>query len=372
MVVSHSCVREVNQQLFIELSRLPGVELELVVPETWDDEYGKGMFRSGRHPEATFPIHFCPTIKPGHITFHAYPKLPMAAFKKFAPDLVYSTQEPWSLSNLQFLMAARSLKAKFVYHTNQNLLKKYPPPFSWFEQLSYKEACASLAYSEEARQVLLTKGLKGPSFVVPYGTNVDQFVPGREEALREKLGLGDSVVVGYIGRFVEEKGVDLIVKALPKLPANTKILLVGTGSEEQALKSLAKELGVAERVVFTGGVPHNEADKYLRCMDIMALPSLTRPHWKEQFGRVLIEALACEVAVVGSDSGEIPNVVRNTGGGLVCKEGSVESLTECLSALVNDPARRLAFAKVGCAVVHSQYTFGAVARQLQGIFAEAL
>ncbi len=368
LAVSHACVREVNQRLFTELSRLPDVELELVVPTTWVDEYGSGVFHSGKDADVSFPLHKAPTLKSGHISLHFYSQLPMDKFRKFAPDVVYSVEEPWSLSNLQFLQVAKSLKAAFVYHTNQNLLKSYPPPFSWFEQLSYKAAAASLAYSEEARQILLTKGLKGPSFVVPYGTNVDQFKPGRETELREQLGLSEGVVVGYIGRLVEEKGVDLILKAMTTLPQNTRLLLVGTGNEEASLRKLAQALGIEQRVIFTGGVAHDQASRYVRCMDILALPSLTRPNWKEQFGRVLIEALACEIPVVGSDSGEIPNVIRTTGGGLVCKEGSVESLATCLLELVSSAERRAELGKAGCTVVHQHYTFGAVARQLHEVF----
>jgi L-malate glycosyltransferase len=372
LAVSHSCVRDVNQRLFIELNRLPGVEVELVVPKSWINEYGGETFVADRHPEAVFNIHYVPTLKSGNVTFHTYSHLPMRAFRDFSPDIVYSTQEPWSISNFQFLNIAKSLKAPFVYHTNQNLFKQYPLPFSLLEKMSYKAACASLAYSEEARQVLLTKGLKGPSFVVPYGTNIDQFQPGQEEELRQKLGVQKNIVIGYIGRFVEEKGIDLILKALPLLPEFTKILLVGTGSQTAALRKLAQDLGIDDRVIFTGGVPHSEAHRYLRCMDILALPSLTRPNWKEQFGRVLIEALACEIPVVGSDSGEIPHVIGNLGGGLVCKEGSVESLAACLDELARSASLRHRLGKAGCAVVHQQYTFAAIAQQLHHIFSGCL
>lgn len=371
LAVSHSCIVDVNQRLFIELNRLPDTQVELVVPYEWVSEYDGKRFLSAHHPEATFPIHHVPVVKPGHITFHCYPHLPMAAIRRFAPDVIYSTQEPWSLSNLQFLLLAKQLKVPFFFHTNQNLFKNYPPPFRWFEQLAYKTAATALSYSEEARQVMIQKGLKRPSLVIPYATSIEQFQPGQEEALRQELGLTDSLVVGYMGRFVVDKGIDLLVEALTQLPLSVKLLLVGSGAEEARLRALAQERGVTERVVFAGAVLHNQADRYMRCLDILVLPSRTMPHWKEQFGRVLIEALACHIPVVGSDSGEIPNVIRDTGGGLVFKEGSVEGLTACLKELVASPERRAELVRMGVSAVHYRYTFEAVARKLRSIFAQS-
>ncbi len=371
LAVSHSCIVDVNQRLFIELNRLPDTRVELVVPYEWVSEYDGKRFLSAHHPEATFPIHHVPVVKPGHITFHCYPRLPMAAIRRFAPDVIYSTQEPWSLSNLQFLLLAKQLKIPFFFHTNQNLFKNYPPPFRWFEQLSYRAAGTALSYSEEARQVMIKKGLKRPSLVIPYATSIEQFQPGREEPLRQELGLADAVVIGYMGRFVAEKGVELIIQALAKLPDTVKLLLVGSGVEEAQLRAEAAERGVAERVVFTGSVAHNQADRYMRCLDILVLPSRTASNWKEQFGRVLIEALACKIPVVGSDSGEIPNVIQATGGGLVFPEGDADALAKCLGELIASPERRRELASTGYEAVHDRYTFEAVARQLHTVFSQS-
>ena len=271
---------------------------------------------------------------------------------------------------MQFLLLAKQLKVPFFFHTNQNLFKNYPPPFRWFEQLAYKTARTALSYSEEAREVMAKKGLKGPSKVVPYATSIEQFQPGREEVLRRELGLEGFLVVGYMGRFVVDKGVDLLVEALAQLPQSVKLLLVGSGVEEAPLRALAKERGVTERVVFAGAVPHNQADRYMRCLDVLVLPSRTMPHWKEQFGRVLIEALACHIPVVGSDSGEIPNVIRDTGGGLVFDEGSAAGLAKCLNELVASSERRNELAQTGATAVHDRYTFEAVARQLRAVFSQ--
>jgi glycosyltransferase involved in cell wall biosynthesis len=107
-------------------------------------------------------------------------------------------------------------------------------------------------------------------------------------------------------------------------------------------------------------------------MDVFALPSRTTPTWKEQFGRVIIEAMACAVPVVGSDSGQIPHLIRETGGGVVFHEGDVEDFTAKLLSLVDDPAGRRRMGMTGRAVVQERYTFDAIARQLHRICGESI
>lgn len=88
-----------------------------------------------------------------------------------------------------------------------------------------------------------------------------------------------------------------------------RVLLAGDGEERSALEQLAQELGIADRVTFLGRQASSNMATFYNSLDVLVLPSRTLPNWKEQFGRVLIEAMACQVPVVGSDSGEIRNVV---------------------------------------------------------------
>jgi len=272
---------------------------------------------------------------------------------------------------LQAVFLSRLFHAPLVFQTNQNIRKKYPPPFSWIEQLSYRTCAAALAFSEEARQVMLAKGLKRPSQVVPYGTDLGLFHPHEESLLRETLGLGKRVVLGYMGRLVAEKGLDTLIEAVSLLRQQPLtefvVLVVGAGAEESALKRLIEKKGLQDQFVFTGVVPHLEAGSYMSCMDIFVLPSRTTPTWKEQFGRVIIEAMACGIPVAGSDSGQIPILIRETGGGLVFQEGNAEDLAEKLQELVNHPEKRAALGKAGQAAVQNAFTYEAVAKQLYDI-----
>ncbi|MGC4045106.1 MAG: glycosyltransferase family 4 protein [Armatimonas sp.] len=371
LAISHSCAVAVNQRLFIELEAIPDVQVQLVAPANWQNEYSGEPFLPEAHPDATFPILFAPVVRPGHVWQHAYTKIPVDKIKAFGPDIVYSTQEPWSLSNWQFRRLARSLKIPYVFHTNQNLIKTLPPPFHQMEQAAYKDAALALAYSEEARQVMLQKGLKGQSAVAPYATNVTQFFPGKEQKRRDDWGLGQSIVVGYLGRFVSEKGLDLALEAVAPLireGLDIRVCCVGTGGEQANLEAQAATLGITDRVHFPGGVAHDQAGAAMRCFDMLVLPSRTRPNWKEQFGRVLIEAWATGIPTIGSDSGEIPNLIRATGGGLIFREGDVAKFTEALRQLSIDAALRAKLGESGRKAVEEHYTFPAVAAQLVRLF----
>jgi glycosyltransferase involved in cell wall biosynthesis len=380
-VISHSCVVAVNQRLIVALADTPGVEaVELLIPANWRNEYTGEAQSPTVLPEVTFPVHMRPVIQPGHVSLHTYRSLPLHEWKAFRPDVVYAAQEPWSMANLQASYLSRRLGAPLVFHTNQNILKRYPPPFSWFEQMAYRRAGAALAYSEEARQVMVSKGLRRSSAVVPYAVELSQFYPDKDAAatLRESLSLRpDEMVIGYMGRFVPDKGLDTLVRAvaqMQKLPGDVipavRVLMVGAGSEEGALKALAQDLGVAERFVWTGLVPHHRAGEYLRCMDVFVLPSITMPNWKEQFGRVLIEAMACGVPVIGSDSGQIPYLIRGTGGGLVFPEKDASALAGLLWQLAVDPERRASLGRAGRMGAEEQYRTEAVAAQMVTVFAK--
>jgi glycosyltransferase involved in cell wall biosynthesis len=148
--------------------------------------------------------------------------------------------------------------------------------------------------------------------------------------------------------------------------------VIGAGPDESAFDALAAALGIAARVVRLGFVPHHEIASRLSAFDLFVLPSETRPHWKEQFGRVLIEALACGVPVVGSDSGSIPEIVRATGGGLVFAEGNADALAAALHSLIEAPAQRRAYADAGGARARALYSQSAVAGRMAQAIAAAL
>ncbi|MDE3092018.1 MAG: glycosyltransferase family 4 protein, partial [Chloroflexota bacterium] len=173
--------------------------------------------------------------------------------------------------------------------------------------------------------------------------------------------------IGYAGRLVREKGVDVLLRAAAGLDGDWEIRLAGSGGPDQPrLKALARELGIEARVQFDPPRPSVEMPAYYAALDVLVLPSLTRPNWKEQFGRALVEAMCCQVPVIGSNSGEIPNVIGDAG--LVFPEGDAIALRAQIESLRRDPVRHRALGKSSRARVLERYTQARIAEETYQVY----
>ncbi len=141
-------------------------------------------------------------------------------------------------------------------------------------------------------------------------------------------------IVGYIGRLVEQKGLMLLLEAMRGMDPDVRLLLVGEGPQLPELRKRASALGIQGRTSFTPPVPHAGVPEVLRQIDVLVLPSTDTRYWSEQFGRVLIEAMACGVPVLASDSGGIPEVVGEAG--ILFRRGDSNELREKLQRLLGD------------------------------------
>jgi glycosyltransferase involved in cell wall biosynthesis len=176
--------------------------------------------------------------------------------------------------------------------------------------------------------------------------------------------------MGYVGRLVEQKGLPLMIEALASLPENCRVVFIGNGPMKDELEAQAIRSGVAERVVFKSGVPTYQIPAEMQQLDVLVLPSLTRPNWKEQFGRVLAEAMLCETAVIGSSSGEIPHLIGDAG--LVFQEGNMQELVACVRRLLDDPELGARLAVKGRERVLEYYTQEKIAKQTYEVYKEML
>ncbi|HEY9749714.1 MAG TPA: glycosyltransferase, partial [Allocoleopsis sp.] len=198
--------------------------------------------------------------------------------------------------------------------------------------------------------------------------------------LAAQLGIQPSeFIVGFVGRFVEEKGLLTLGKALAGLRDRPwKWLLLGRGPLKETLLNWAQQEGLADRLIWVESVPHDEVQRYINLMNTLVLPSettyqfktLTSVGWKEQFGHVLIEAMACQVPVIGSDSGESPYVIGDAG--LVFPEGNAAELQDRLRQLMEQPELATQLAKRGYERLLQQYTNHALASQLLSFYKELL
>jgi glycosyltransferase involved in cell wall biosynthesis len=169
------------------------------------------------------------------------------------------------------------------------------------------------------------------------------------------------VRIGYAGGLLPEKGVDLLLRACSGLRGPWQLHLAGGGAEEQKLRKLAQELGVGGQIQWHGALTSTAMPAFYQLLDIFVLPSRTTPTWKEQFGRVLVEAMACGVPVIGSDCGEIPQVIGQAGH--IFREGDVTMLQHHLQRLADNRQERVSLGEAGRRRVLAHYTMSAVAEQ---------
>lgn len=188
---------------------------------------------------------------------------------------------------------------------------------------------------------------------MPNCVDAELFRPLNREKCRAELGL-NGFVAGYVGRMIEDKGVMDLIEALPHCADAVQVLAAGSGEAQAKFEARAKELKVENRVRFLGAQPLESLPVIMNAIDVLALPWRTTPSWKEQFGRVIIEAHACATPVVGSDSGAIPNVIGEAG--IVVPERNPQALATALQSLADDPAKARQMGEIGRRVVEERYT----------------
>lgn len=334
LIVSKALVVAAYRHKLEALSRL-GVDVVAVVPPEWREGGGQQRFEATEGE--TCRVIVSPIRWNGHFHLHYYPRLPgiICAEK---PDLVHMDEEAYNLATFLGVVESQRSVIPSIFFTWQNIRRRYPLPFSTMERYVYRNVNGALAGNAEARDVLRAKGFGGPAVVVPqFGVDTGVFIPVPRQS--------GSFTVGYLNRLVEGKAPLLAIDAFSRLPADFRLRIVGDGPLRNQVEHAVIERGLTGRVRIDGRIPSLQMPSLLSSLDAVILPSITTPSWKEQFGRVLIEAMACGVPVVGSDSGEIPNVIGEAG--IVVPEGDERALAEALQRLHDDSRLGRALARKG-------------------------
>jgi glycosyltransferase involved in cell wall biosynthesis len=369
LLISHTCQSATEGQPKAEyLGRMPDVDLRVLVPDRWN-HYGR--WRAPARPEASsFEYEVgrvaWPWAGPAQCYLHWYPQL-RRTLLEFRPEVIDLWEEPWSLVSAHTCWLRDRLLpgAKIVSETEQNINKSLPPPFEQFRSYTLRRADFVVGRSDEAVRVLRGKGYRGPAAVVPNAVDADLFRPLDRSACRKALGLS-GFVAGYVGRLVPEKGLMDMLDALVLCAEQVQLLFVGSGPYQDELQQRARELGVAGRVRFVPPQAPSELPPVMNALDALVLVSRTTPSWKEQFGRVIIEAHACQTAVIGSDSGAIPDVVGQAG--VVVPERDPAALAAALQRLSSSAELRTRLGSLGRRQVEERYTWQQVARRMGGIY----
>jgi glycosyltransferase involved in cell wall biosynthesis len=366
----HGAVRALNRERYDALAaQADDLDLTVLAPKRWEAALPRPLaIEAGGNPR--YRLVAASAWFRRHAAFHVYPRL-FAILSQVRPDLIDLYEEPYTL--IAWLVTwwrnQFSPGCRVVFTACQNIAKRYPPPFRQMERYVLRSADAAMALNRDAVEVFRAKGYDGPFEVVPTGVDPAKLRRLDANELRNRLGL-TRPTVGYLGRLVEEKGIATLLDAVASGEADFQVLIVGDGPEKEALRQRAEDLRIANRVVWVDSVGSDQVSRYLSCMDALVLPSLTRPHWKEQLGRVLIEAMACQVAVVGSNSGAIPEVIGDAG--LVFEEGDATGLRAALDRILFDDALRNELVWRGRRRAETEFSWTTIAEKIRRSWQQAL
>jgi glycosyltransferase involved in cell wall biosynthesis len=371
LAVSHPCITPINQDFFAHVEAETGWTVTIVLPQRWTTEYGKTL-RPARWPRFQGRLLPVPVRLAGSIPLHFYRARLGRIFERERPDAIYVHNEPYAAATYQVFRASRGLDdVPLGFYSAQNLLKRYPWPVSSWERYVYKHASFACPVTSAVAGVLEAKGYRRRSEVLPLGVDTDLYSPegGGDPVRRARDGL----TVGLVGRIAPGKGVETLLQALGQLPdAQVCAVIVGDGPGAKALKLRATRMGLDNRLTWTGYIAHEQMPRLYRTMDVLAVPSRSLPRWREQFGRVVIEALACGVPVVTSDSGELPRLMSTTGGGWTFPEGDASALAALLGQLARHPEMLARPSQAGRRAVVKQFAVKASAARFAEIVETAV
>jgi glycosyltransferase involved in cell wall biosynthesis/GT2 family glycosyltransferase len=306
-----------------------GVEVDVISALRWD-EGGTEMRLLPRPGEAVTGVR----------TWGRHPALfvldPRPLWRALGErwDLLDLHEEPFALVTAEVLLlrALRRVPAPYLLYSAQNIDKRYPAPFRWLERRALRHAAGLSVCNHEAGRIAVRKGFPGLPRTIPLGIDTERFGPA---ASPRSTSHPDRIVVGYVGRLAPHKGVAVLLEAVAG-DQRLWLRIAGDGPDSADLRRLARELGLQERAEFVGPVPQEDLPAFYTGLDVLAIPSLPTPRWLEQFGRVAVEAMACGVPVVASESGALPDVVG--GVGTLVPPGEPAALRAALLGIGTDPA----------------------------------
>ena len=340
--ISHSMVIPANRPFFEELGKL--VELKVLVPRNWTQ---KNLLPSPKN----FKLVQGTVLLSPHIFRYFFISGKIFDVLRLRPDIVYIEEEPGSFSAMQAMAWGKITGAKIAVKSCENLYREGRFPLNVFEKIVLGNTDLLICLTKGVEEVFRKKGFKGKTEIIGLGVEAAKKGNSRD-AIRKKHGIS-KFAIGYFGRMVREKSIETLIEAAAMLKFDFQIVLdmhedsnisfVDKQYKEELL-ALAKKLGVEKKIVFVSP-SYQEMGSYLSAMYLLALPSKTTKGWKEQFGRVLIEAMIAKTPAVGSSSGSIPEIIGDAG--LVFSEGNAKELAEKISMVYGDANLRKELVRKG-------------------------
>jgi glycosyltransferase involved in cell wall biosynthesis len=359
LVVSHSSVVSVNQEVYRELAAREWDPV-IVVPSRWKHSYAKTAVRPSPLAGMEHSLHPIPVAFSGLQQRHFYLARCRSLCAHLRPDVAFIEEEAYSLAATQWSHVFINQGIPFGVQCAENLDRDLPLPIKWLRGRVLKNAAYVAARSDTAGRLARSWGARGKIALAPHA------VPGWKTIPRTTHR---PFTVGYAGRLVESKGLLDLLEAVRLLDSPVELLLIGDGAMRAQLESQPIP-GSKVRVI--DDLTHSQMAAGYGQMDVLVLPSHSTPTWEEQFGRVIVEALWCGVPVVGSDSGEIPWLIGLTEGGLVFPERDHRALADRLSELRQAPGLRAELADKGRATVERLFSVPAATDALERLLLQTI
>ena len=219
------------------------------------------------------------------------------------------------------------------------------------------------------------QGLFGLPFdkinVIPNGINVNNFTGiDRDYDFRRQYAMDNEKIILYVGRLVYEKGVQHLISAMPKILANyhdAKLVIAGKGGMLDELRAQAFNMGIADKVYFTGYLNSKQVQKMYKCADVAVFPSTYEP-----FGIVALEAMLAGVPTVVSDIGGLNEIVEHRVDGMKSYAGNANSIADSVLSLLYDPQLAANVAKRARIKVKENFNWNKIAQDTHYIYEQAI
>lgn len=344
-VVSHAGVVAANRGIYDELARR-GVDVELVVPSRWRNEYAGDL-----RPRTAAPGAHLRTLRVvgrGRPQRHVYLARTTTVLRGLRPEVLLVEEEPFSLAALQWSRAAKSSAVPYGLQVAETLERPMPALARAIRRATLPRAAFVVARLPSAAYLARAWGARGEVGIVPHSVAP---VPARPAPP------ATAPTIGFVGRLVEAKGIEDLLAAVSLLDESVRLLVAGDGP-------LRDRVRAAPGVTWLGGLAHGDVDRLYDSAHVVCVPSRTTPTWVEQFGRVVIEALCRGVPVVAARTGELPWVLGTTGGGVLVDERDPGALAGALASLLEDPVRAAALGAAGREGVLAHFSDEAAASAL--------
>ena len=308
--------------------------------------------------------------------------LPLA--KEIKPDLIHAHSPV--LNAVAALRVGRQLGIPVVYEIRafwEDAAVDHGTSREWglryrltraLETWALKRVDAAFTICEGLRAEIVGRGIPASKVtVIPNAVNIEDFSTDgtRDEALAVELGIAGKPVLGFIGSFYAYEGLDVLLQALPemlKVNPDVRVLLVGGGPQDAALKEQARQLGVADKVIFTGRVPHDQVQRYYNLVDILVYPRLKMRLTDLVTPLKPLECMAQGRLLVASDVGGHKELIEDGKTGVLFAAGDAKQLAAKVLALLSEPQRWPALRAAGRTFVEQERNWRASVARYQAVY----